>query len=215
MDRFAPAGFSSPQTAPDGGTGTLLESISGSDFQGAGSFYNTQGRGYDLPAGTKSAFIDLYVPSSWSSLAQTGGRLASFWGVGYDSTNAISAYPIIEFNNASGGFRIWDDVNGVWINVGGFTGYNQWYQIGFSYGPTGVTYLVNGSPVGFEADTTTQSIGSVILQGYNSGNSYNINWDGLTTTPVPEPASIALFGAMAVGGLVYGWRRRVACSKVL
>jgi hypothetical protein len=56
----------------------------------------------------------------------------------------------------------------------------------------------------FAANGSTQ-ISNVILQGYNSGNSYDIHWDNLNAG-VPEPAS----WAMMVGGfgLVGGAMRR-------
>src|ERR1700692_2013072 len=64
VDRFAPNGFVSPITSPDGTPFTLKESIAGTDHQPypGSAFYNTQGRKLDLPANTTSVTIKLFVP---------------------------------------------------------------------------------------------------------------------------------------------------------
>src|ERR1700712_509629 len=80
-DRYAPSGFTAPVSF--GGDNRLQETISSADGANSrpgsftSSFYNTQGRKYDLDAGVTSMSIDLYVDSSWAS---TGRRMAGFWG---------------------------------------------------------------------------------------------------------------------------------------
>ena len=75
IDRFAPGAFSSPEIAPDGTRNTLEESIYASGYQAPDSFYNTQGRAYQLIANTYSTSILLYVPSTWQT---ENARMAGF-----------------------------------------------------------------------------------------------------------------------------------------
>jgi len=220
-DRYAPQGFVGGATAPDGTTGTLWEHIDASDSLANrpspydSAFYNTQGRKLDLPADTTGVMIGLYIPHEWDTLSQSEnqGRLASFWGTGVDASNNVSAFPIIEFNNnvdgaSTNAFRIWNDFTGTWNVVPGFSGYDQWYQIGFTAGGGNEAFYVNGALVGSVSDPTTTHLANVILQGYNSGNSYDTYWDNLNTAPVPEPATLVMFGVGAAGALVFGRCRK-------
>ena len=199
VDRHAPAGF---QTSG----GQLVESISGSDYQGPGSFYNTQGYSYDLNPGTNHLSIDLTVDQAWldSGLQQ---RWASLWGVGTDGTD-VTSYPIIDFTTSGGNarFEVWDSNLGTWNDlVTGVTAGDYTLNIDLSGG--NFSYTVGAQSWSFDAGGSTQ-IGSVILQGYNSGNSYDIHWDNLNATSgaVPEPASWALM--LGGFGLVGGAMRR-------
>ncbi len=216
-DRYAPASFASGQ---NGGsrTGVLLQGISASDNNAgrppafSANFYNTQGRKFDLPSPTTTLQIELYVDRAWDSLSQNisgaEGRLASFWATGVDNLNAVSNFPIIEFNNnrdgASGnGFRVFDNNLG-FVDVGGFTGYDKWYTLTMSLVGNQVLYNVNGTLVYTDTDAGgSVTLSNVILQGYNAGNSYSIAWDNLqinggASNAVPEPATI---GSLAVAGL--------------
>jgi hypothetical protein len=224
-DRYAPAAFTAGQ-AGGGRTGTLLHSISAADANGLrpggfnSTFYNTQGRQFTLSPNTNGLFIDLYVPASWNALSQNvsgaEGRLASLWGVALDGSSAIAGYPIIEFNNnrdgmGGDGFRTFDPINGVWVNATGFTGYDQWYRIGFTLDNGLYTYFVNGQSGNTFLDTDpnpANRFGAVILQGYNAGNSYDINWDNLgTNAAVPEPISLVVFGGLVLAGGLVARRR--------
>jgi polyisoprenoid-binding protein YceI len=196
-DRYAPAGF---QTSG----GKLVESISGSDFQGAGSFYNTQGYKLDLNPGTTKLSIDLTVDQAWldSGLQQ---RWASLWGTATDGSNDVSGYPIIDFTTSGGvaRFQAWDSNLGTWNDLAtGITAGD--YTLNITLGGGQFTYGVGAQSWSFAANGSTQ-ISNVILQGYNSGNSYDIHWDNLNAG-VPEPTS----WAMMVGGfgLVGGAMRR-------
>ena len=202
VDRFAPGAFASQQIAPDGTRNTLEESIYPSGYQAPDSFYNTQGRDYDLIAGTYSLTIQLYVPSAW---ATENARMAGFWATAIDTTNALGDYPIIEFqgpitsdlggpgyepNNGVPGFYGWNNVTGAFDFIGlppGFH-YNSWVQLTITVIPgVGFQYSVHdpesrhgvsiASPFGDTADAT---LGEVLLQGYNYDASYNIFWNNLT-----------------------------------
>jgi hypothetical protein len=66
----------------------------------------------------------------------------------------------------------------------------------------------------------TVSLSNVVLQGYNAGNSYDINWDNLSMpaigiAAVPEPPGLISAGiALALcGGVV--WARRRATRLVI
>jgi hypothetical protein len=187
-------------------------------------FYNTQGRAFELPAGTNSISNQLYVDPAWQSLNQTvpgssTGRLASFWGVGDDSSHNPVSYPIIEFNNntdgtGTGGFRVWNDVTSAWQNVAGFTGYGQWYTLGIALAGGVIDYSINGAPAGTDPYVGTAALGDVVLQGYNAGNSYSISWDNLSASPiaaeVPEPPTLIPAGTALVLCAGFAWTRRRA-----
>lgn len=215
-DRYAPAGFSSP--ASFGGDDRLQQVISDADGTASrpgafsSSFYNTQGRKYDLEAATVKMSIDLFVPAPWQS---TGNRMAGFWGTAVDAVNAVSAYPILEFtsDSATPRFRGYD--NGVWIDMGlpsGFV-YDSWQTLEISKLPSGEFKYSVGD---LTATTTSLApygsveIDNVILQGHNTqgGVNYNIYWDNLKTSVIPEPASAALAGAAALGLFVVRRRRK-------
>jgi hypothetical protein len=221
-DRYPPAGFASGQIG-GGRTGVLLENISAGDSAAgrpaafSSAFYNTQGRKYDLTSGTNALFIDVFVSQSWDEITAIDGRLASFWATGFNASNVENGlFPIIEFNNnrpgaAGDGFRVWDSNTG-WTNVAGFDAYNQWYRVGFVLSGGNELFFVNNNLVATVADTATTQFGNVILQGYNSGQSYNIAWDNLSATPdqldaLPEPGTLSMF-AVAIAGVGVGVFRR-------
>jgi PEP-CTERM motif len=226
VDRAAPAGFVSQTTAPDGTLNTLKESISGTAKSDIG-FYNTQGYKLDLPAGTHSVSIDLYVPLAWATDAQ---RLAGVWGTVVDSTNAVQDFPIVEFQgptptgsgpypnvgtgtlDTGAGFYGWDNVTGTFDYIGlptGFT-YDSWVPITLALDPTGASFnyvvgnLVQSSP---EFGTGDASISNVILQGYNAGTDNAIYWNNLSVSTTPEPSTGLLLGGAAAGLLLV--RRRL------
>ena len=199
IDRYAPNGF-----ATSGGT--LVQTISAADSatsRPAGyssTFYNTQGRIFELVPGVTSMYIDLFVDSAWAS---TGNRMAGFWGVGYDNTDTLTSYPILEFASNSPGARFqgWDDTNG-WDSLGlpsGFT-YNTWHTLGIKLNGLSWDYLVDGNILGSVSALGSTHLGNVILQGYNNyssntAGSYDIKWDNFRAydnNPVPVPATAAL-----------------------
>ncbi len=212
-DRYAPAAFTSPEFFD--GDNRLLQSISSAD--GANSrpgaysstFYNTQGRKFDLDPGTNSISIDLYIPADW---ADSGRRMAGFWGTAFDSGNQVSAYPIMEFTTDGSGarFRGWDGAG--WTDMGlpiGFA-YDAWYTLNIGLSGGNFAYNVGNLDLLVGAGTS-ENIGNVILQGYNTadGVTYDIHWDNLQASAVPEPASLLVWSmlGLALGGATW-WRRK-------
>lgn len=184
-DRYPPFGFVS---AVFGGGNRLKHSIDASACEtcrGGGfnsAFYNTQGRKYDLPAATTRMTIDLYVPSGW---ATTQRRMAGFWGTGFDSGNAVSAYPIIEFTSTLDGsgvprFRSYNSNTGLWTDMGLPTGfvYDDWYTLEIERVGNNWEYTVGDLQSSF-VETDSVRIANVILQGHNNlaGVTYDIYWD--------------------------------------
>ncbi len=186
-DRYAPAGF---QSALFAGGNRLKHSIDasacspcrGGGFGGA--FYDTQGRKLDISANEMS--IDLYVPSAW---ATTNKRMAGFWGTAFDSSNAVSSYPIIEFTSDGGTprFRAYDVNTGLWNDLGLPTGfvYDAWYTLSIRLAGHTWIYEVGDKTWSIAEDPTypfSVTLGNVILQGHNTtaGVTYDIYWDNFS-----------------------------------
>ena len=192
------------------GDNRLKQTISSADAQTVpNQFYNTQGRKYDLDAGTNSMSIDLFVSADW---ATNNSRNAGFWGTAFDNMNTVSGFPILEFasntdTDGSGGrFRAWDPVNGGWTSLGlptGFT-YNTFNRLNISLVGANVVYSVGDQSLTMNSGGST-TIGNVILQGHNSqaGRDYDIYWDNFQA--VPEPST---FAALGLGILAIARRRK-------
>jgi hypothetical protein len=204
QDRYPPCLFSSMETAPDGTKNTLEEGICASNFQSpAPSFFNTQGRKYDLVANTTSISIDLYVPSSWATLPQ---REAGAWGTMVDSGGNTGDYPIVDFqgpitasspegpgfypNGGVAGFYGWDNTTSNFTYIGlppGFQ-YDSWVTItetlkpgvGFEYKVTDARSHRGVSIQSPLSDTTDTAFSNEILEGYNYGTSYDIFWNNFS-----------------------------------
>jgi hypothetical protein len=229
-DRYAPNGFSSPVAF--GGGDRLLQSINSSDGANmrpgafSGSFYNTQGRKYDLGTATDYAEIKLFVPADW---ATSNKRMAGFWGTGYNILNNLSnAYPIVEFSSDGGvpRFQVWTGTGG-WVNIGlpsGFV-YDSWITLSIRLLPTG-EFLISAGDIIYQTSTysgnNTVRLGNVILQGYNydaaAGNNngvpgvtYDIYWDDFIyndqyTSPVTCEGFISYtYNYTNCSGQVFSW----------
>ena len=136
-------------------------------------------------------------------------------GHGLRRANNVTSFPIIEFNNnidgaSTNGFRIWDSFANTWDNVGGFAGYDHWYDIGFAIAGGQEQFFVNRGLVRTIADSSTRYFGNVILQGYNSGDSYDINWNNLNVDP-PRPGRST--ARAVVAGDVWLWGGELAGAR--
>lgn len=215
-DRYAPAAFES--VAFDGDN-RLKHAISEDDSEAnrpasySGAFYNTQGRKYDIPGAT-SLSVDLYIPQAWET---TGSRMAGIWGTAVDASDAISAYPVIEFysNGQNGLFHVWDSQSG-WIDLGLPTGfaYDDWYTLEISLSANAFNFAVNDLAYADTDAGGSLEFSNAILQGYNSGQSFDIYWDNFSyndgteaAAPVPEPSTLVLLGA-GLAGLAVCRRRK-------
>jgi len=215
VDRYAPAGFTSPVLFD--GDNRLQETISSADGGNnrpsiySSSFYNTQGMAHTNLAGTIYESIQLYVSTAMLS---DPNRVAGFWGVGTDASNVIQSYPIVEL--AGGTFRGWDSA-GSWVSMGlpsGLTG-NQWVTLamGLDTANNLIDYTVEGQLFTTVSAYGTTHFDSTILQMYNTqdGIDRTVYWDNLTNSdvsPTPLPAALPLF-ASGLGAMgLLGWRRK-------
>jgi hypothetical protein len=191
-DRYAPSVFAGGVNFLSGQRlRQIISEFDGGQYRPAGfssSFYDTQGRKFDLPENTRQISIELYVPASWETSER---RMAGIWGTGFDSGLSIAGYPIIEYAsvNDQAGFRTWDG-DGSWTHLGlpDDFAYNSWvnltitlldngqflYQVSNASGNPGTLYHATSAMNG-----AAETIGNVILQGHNTedGVSYVIHWD--------------------------------------
>ncbi|GAC13253.1 PEP-CTERM sorting domain-containing protein [Aliiglaciecola lipolytica] len=200
VDRAAPAGFQIVNNE-------LVMSIDGATLgngPGGSAFYDTHGMKLDT-TGSNFVSIDMFVDSNWTNSERFGG----FWGVGRNDANAISSYPIVEFQGADvtdpeAGLAIWDNA---WVDLVSLFNVDAFNTIAFKAANNGVQYFINDTMVYSENTSGTTSFGEVILNAKNDGNSFDVRYDNLTYGVVSEPAAIALLG---FGMMVMGMRRRKA-----
>ncbi len=208
-DRAVPSGGSSSTTYV-GRSDVLQLGIVGSARSTAGGFYYTEGLQKQLPSGVTAIQADLFLDRAWLT---TDAR-AGLWGVGKDSTGAISAYPIVEFSTEGDyvGWRSWDGVNGGWTpltNVPYDLG--RWNKVELALNTTTHkfdVYINDAYVISSEADSSV-SIGAVILNSYNFGTvgevsqDYQVRWSnfayGKTQTNTTSKDSCKGSGWAALG----------------
>ena len=190
-DRYRPAVF---EIATFGGETVIKHGVRSTDSETSrpspynSSFYNTQGRKYDvnLAGPTQTVTIDMFVGADWASDQRNPG----LWATGFDGAD-ISAYPILAWRSTTGvvpGFYAFDYINGGWLELRKATpaDYNVWHtlKIVLNVG-TGVDYYVDGQKLRSFADPDTKTIGNLILNVYNFGSDYDVYWKNLLAQAAP------------------------------
>lgn len=154
------------------------------------SFYNTQGRTYNLGTGITVLTADLYIPAAWETLH----RRADVWAKAYSPASATTpaVYPIIGFANTQGNNPVlrYFLPDGNWANIPMTITYDSWYSFRMEIADTTVNYYVNNNFVGSHTTAGATYFGSAILQGYNfadatlpaaeqdfTNTTYDIYWD--------------------------------------
>ncbi len=214
-DRYPPAAFDSVSF---GGDSRLHIGISSADADGSrpsnysGTFYNTQGRKFDLPEGATVISGDLYIGPDW----ETNDRRSDLWITNVDAANNVTGFPILGFVNGTG-FRVFDTDEG-WKTIGfpaGFT-YGRWYTLKVELVGGQLLHYVDGQLVYTDsgaAPAATAAFDNVMLQAYNFGGSYDVYWDNVgplvdepeppqppvVSTPADAGWSLALLAMAGVG----------------
>jgi hypothetical protein len=210
-DRYAPSGWTESG-------GVLSQVIDAADRAAnrpsaySGSFYNTQGRKYDLAAGVTSVSVELFT--SGDPLQQ---RLAGFWATGVDASNQAKFFPIIDFAADGVGprFQGWNGAGFTNYGLPTSFAYDAWHElkIVLRSADNEFDYLLDNVLLGSVGANGSVAIANLMFQGYNNfktdvGN-YEILWTNAQTNlvennnNVPEPGSLALmFGGLGIMSVV-------------
>lgn len=220
-DRYAPATF---ESAFFDGDNRLQIGVSSADSAAnrppsfASTFYNTQGRKYDvdIPVGHKWS-AKIYLDSGYN----TQVRSTSLWATTLDSQGGVSGFPILGFvsndpadalntnpANPQPRFQFFtqdtdqNPANGYtagYINLGLPSGFsdNRWWTLEIEM--TNGAYLVrviddtNGTVLSYIDTATFGSIraSNLIVQSYNFGEDYDTYWDDVVTAPAGAIATDA------------------------
>ncbi len=189
VDRAAPSSF-------DIVNNELVMNIAG-PLNPNGGFYDTQGMKLDIGESTFMS-IDMFIDSAWSNDERYGG----FWSTAYDGTDAISAYPILEFQGGNGGSVAAYDSNIGWAHFSSLFNFDAFNTFAFEITGSGVEYFINGTSVYTDSVSDVSYFGEVILNAKYEGSDFAVRYDNLTygSVDVPEPSTLAIF-ALGIMGL--------------
>jgi hypothetical protein len=220
-DRYAPTSFSNV------GTFQGRNNVLGIGITSAGNlanrpaayqstFYNTQGRQYQVAGGASSSIsADLWIPTNWRDSAN-GSFRSDMWGVMTDGSS-VTDYPIVGFTDYGGAsrFRVWDQDNGGWIDLATTVNYGAWNSLSIDFTGSSYVYSINGV-VAFTDSTIGGSTGfqAIIMQAYNFADpngvpganpvDYTADWSNAQGVP-DGGATVMLLGATCAG---LSWMRR-------
>ena len=214
-DRTAPSSFGSIGAFGGRsdvlGIGILGSSPSGN--AGGTGFYALQGRSYANPTpGPWKLSADLWVESTWAS-SPAGQRRAEMWGLSTNSSTQVAGLPAIGFTNEGSGtgrFR-WatGSWNETWADLTATVNYGTWNSLGIEFDQTNslFNYFVNGVQVASSTSTVAVPVfgggtlggastgfSGVIMQTYNYGQNYSVNWSNTSTVPEPSTGLLVLLG---------------------
>jgi hypothetical protein len=147
---------------------------------------------------------ELYVSSSWETATTNVGM----WGT-INTSVGVNRYPLFVFRHVGSDIGFYGfDYNGTtgsssnYFLVAPVTSFDTWYNLSMSYSATSLNYYINGNLVYQYSDpyiSYYDTIGSIILNSYNAGLSYDVYWDNVGTAPVSEPPCILLLTCSLVG----------------
>ncbi len=229
VDRYAPDGFG---TVSFGGDNRLQITVSTADNATnrpaafSSSFYNTQGRRYDLSGYSApwTLSAQAYLDSAFNTTTGTLAR-SDLWARDTNPVENQAFYPIFGFTNASptDGFnpaaadrsfrlRAFDSSFG-WrdLDLPAGLSFDAWHT--FSISATGSTYeylfddvLLYTQPA--YSDPGADGLKSAYIQAYNFGGSgYSVLWDNVSA--IPEPGTYAIwFGGTTLLVVLIRKRRR-------
>lgn len=222
VDRYPPAVFSNAGTLL-GHNNVLDLGLSSADSLAnrppafSSTFYNTQGRGFQLTQPNYAVLYgSVYLPSAWSSSAGPATyHRSDLWGVLSPATggdtcagSACNIFPILGFTNAdpgypgttnpaTGRYRVFDGNNGGFIDLAMPVAYDQWSDLCIAWTGTDIRHYINGTQVYVQSNLTLgdNSFGPpimytrMIIQGYNFGSTYDVNWSGIGAGTVASAAA--------------------------
>ena len=176
------SGWVTDRTAPSGGVSNtifagrsdVLElAVDTTNASATSGFYRTEGLQKQIVA-SDSVSADLYVDSAWIGKDVRAG----LWGTGKNASNAVTAYPIVEFVTAgvSGGytgFRTYNTVTGLWQNLAVAYNTDGWNKLEITLGKVSgqFEYRINGVLAGNNvASNGSSNLGTVTLNSFNNAN---------------------------------------------
>jgi hypothetical protein len=211
VDRYPPSVFSNAGTLL-GRQNVLDLGLSSADSLAnrppafSSTFYNTQGRGFQLDQGAYAVIYgSVYLPSVWSvSSGPSTYRRSDLWGVlspasGGDTCpgSNCNLFPIIDFSNAdpgypastgaaTGRYRVFDTNIG-FVDLATPVAYDQWSDLCIVWTGSDIRHYINGAQVYVQSNLAQAdaSFGPLnkytrmINEAYNFGSSYDVKWSAM------------------------------------
>jgi len=185
VDRYEPAAFEDVGSfeGRENVLGITIDESTGQFARPSGQqdlFYATQGRQYTFspmagPGSVVSA--DLFIPATWGDSAN-GHVRTDIWGTMVDSSDEVSAYPIIGFSNYGGAprLRVWDGDLG-WVDLSDTVNYDAWTAFAIELlADSSINFYVNGELVYTDPSTeASAAFKNVIMQAYNFDHTSIVN----------------------------------------